>query len=231
MSAPSLAGFLDDRTSGAVELAERAIGILESAERSGRSPGQVRRLANRLSRAHPAMGAVWNAVRSTDRRAFLRELRLGVAAAARHARCLIPQGAHVVTISYSSTVVAVLGRHDLTVTIAQSLPGGEGQKTARLLRRQGARVRVVPDTLMCESLAAAHLALVGADAVTPRLVVNKVGTRMLALAARDARRPCYVVADRSKWVPTSWPVPVYRPSQPFEATPRRLFGVIVGEDG
>ncbi len=108
---------------------------------------------------------------------------------------------------------------------------GEGQKTARLLRRQGARVRVVPDTLMCESLAAAHLALVGADAVTPRLVVNKVGTRMLALAARDARRPCYVVADRSKWVPTSRPVPVYRPSQPFEATPRRLFGVIVGEDG
>ena len=193
-------------------VAERAIGILESAERSGRSLGQVRRLANRLSRAHPAMGAVWNAVRSTDRRAFLRKLRLGVAAAARHARCLIPQGAHVVTISYSSTVVAVLGRHDLTVTIAQSLPGGEGQKTARLLRRQGARVRVVPDTLMCESLAA-------------------VGTRMLALAARDARRPCYVVADRSKWVPTSRPVPVYRPSQPFEATPRRLFGVIVGEDG
>jgi translation initiation factor 2B subunit (eIF-2B alpha/beta/delta family) len=47
----------------------------------------------------------------------------------------------------------------------------------------------------------ADLVLVGADAVTPEAVVNKAGTRLLALAARAAGVPVCVAADSGKLSP------------------------------
>lgn len=47
----------------------------------------------------------------------------------------------------------------------------------------------------------ADLVLVGADAVTPEAVVNKAGTRLLALAARAAGVPMYVATDSGKLSP------------------------------
>jgi translation initiation factor eIF-2B subunit delta len=42
---------------------------------------------------------------------------------------------------------------------------------------------------------------VGADAVLSGGVVNKVGTEPLLRAARRAKVPSYVLADRNKWLP------------------------------
>lgn len=47
----------------------------------------------------------------------------------------------------------------------------------------------------------ADLVLLGADAVTATAAVNKAGSRLLALAAREAGVPCYVAADTWKLCP------------------------------
>ena len=222
-----MAAFRRDRTSGASELAREALQMMDEAASRGISARRLAQLANRLAAAHPAMGAVWNAAHARDRKAFAHLLKRGPGQAARALRKLLPRRSRVVTLSYSSTVLAALSRRDLTVVVAESLPGREGRTTAQRLRKAGVRAEVIRDAELARALEAADAAVVGADAVTPTLVINKVGTRLLALAARHVNVPCYVVADRSKCVPRSWTVPDFDDHPLFEATPRRLVTDIV----
>jgi methylthioribose-1-phosphate isomerase len=90
---------------------------------------------------------------------------------------------------------------------------------------------------------------VGADSITVQGVVNKLGTTSLALACRHVGIPCYVVADRQKWIPAAAATPEFSQLKPevevwrdppagvtirnayFECTPMELFSGIIGEDG
>jgi translation initiation factor 2B subunit (eIF-2B alpha/beta/delta family) len=60
----------------------------------------------------------------------------------------------------------------------------------------------------------AEAVVVGADAVTPFALVNKVGTGALARAAADRHIPCYAVAGGTKFVGDVTPA-----VEPFEAVP------------
>jgi hypothetical protein len=64
----------------------------------------------------------------------------------------------------------------------------------------------------------AEAVLIGADAITPTSVVNKVKSLELVQAAADARIPRYVVAGSIKLVPCELPVP-----ELFQAVPIGLF--------
>ena len=68
--------------------------------------------------------------------------------------------------------------------------------------------------------------LVGVDAVTPRSVLNKVGTRDLAEAAAARDIPVFAVAGSSKLVPVEIPV-----ADPYQATPIQLFTHIATPGG
>lgn len=214
--------FAADRTSGAAELAREAAAIIVAAEGAGWPPSRVQRLRDRLARAHPAMASVWNTVRSPDPSDALRRTELGQRRAIREVRRLLRRRARVVTLSYSSTVASVLARRDLRVTVGESRPGNDGRDLARRRQASGLETTVVPDAILGVVAREADCAVIGADAITPRVIVNKVGSRLLALACRDAGVPLYVVADPSKRVPPSWPIPPYGPDRPFETVPRRL---------
>jgi translation initiation factor 2B subunit (eIF-2B alpha/beta/delta family) len=81
--------------------------------------------------------------------------------------------------------------------------------------------------------AAADAVLLGADAVTPRGIINKVGSRLLALAARAERVPCYVVADGSKLAPAAsgFPLPLLGPGALFEYVEWSLISRLITERG
>ena len=84
---------------------------------------------------------------------------------------------------------------------------------------------VIPDE---QAIAAvpADAVVVGADAITPRSIVNKVLTRAVVQAAADRGIPRFAVASSSKLVPVEIPVP-----EPFEATPIELFTVVATAAG
>jgi translation initiation factor 2B subunit (eIF-2B alpha/beta/delta family) len=88
--------------------------------------------------------------------------------------------------------------------------------------------------------------LVGADTVlSSGAVVNKVGTHLLALGARQHRIPCYAAAscdkvsfDTNALLEVGSPDRVYRGDAPvevfsplFELTPGKLLSGIITEDG
>jgi len=148
----------------------------------------------------------------------------------------------IVTISYSSTVMASLLAmpKDTAVLVAESLPLGEGAMTCRRLMDNGMNASLFRDSMMSSVVAKADLVLIGADGVCPEGVVNKVGTRSLALAALEKGKTVIVVCSTSKLIPVLEIDPVssireidglvYHEDL-FEISPLSLFGSIITEEG
>lgn len=226
-----------DRRSGAAQVALRAAQGLAGL----RTERDVLRAARALLRAHPAMAPLWrllaetlsahDAGRAAER--FAERLRDETAAAADAVRWIVSKRNSVVlTHSASSSVVAALervrGRIE-GVICTQSLPGGEGRALARRLTRLGFATDLVPDAAIAGAAARADVALVGADAVCEDGVVNKVGTRLVALAGRDAGIGCYAIASSAKHVPARIWSRIAAPA--CETTPLWLFDAVVSERG
>lgn len=185
-------------------------------------------LAETLIDAHPAMAPLYHLFESlleslddvapADARSRVRRAAAVFVAgmdernrAIAHRFCdLLDQDRTVFTHSAGSTVRTALlhcwqaGR-GLTVHCTESRPASEGSALARDLAEQG-----IPTTLSTDSLAFSLLRqaprpvlAVGADAVTPRGIVNKAGTLGLATAARSWGIPLYVLAGSEKFLPSA----------------------------
>lgn len=107
----------------------------------------------------------------------------------------------VLTLSRSGTVLEAVrnGRHP--VIVAESRPALEGVDVAESLSAADFDVTLCTDAAMAHVLAERDMAavLVGADSILPDgRVVNKVGTRAVALAAGHEGIPVYVAAASDK---------------------------------
>lgn len=239
-----------DRRHGAHALAEAALralaGILDRWSHPPGPPSRttIRDVARVLEAAQPAMGpfvrwaAEWQRIeRSSTPDAFVRTARAWLrresarlrgeeSRLARTARKRFPRAArHVVTISRSRSVLRALSalspaQRPAEVTVLESLPGGEGRRFARDLRRAGLSARMVPDTEASGVVRSADLVLIGADAVyADGSIAHKVGTKELAEAAFRNHVPVIVVAGRSKFTERPFPrrpLPAW-----FDRTPSR----------
>jgi translation initiation factor 2B subunit (eIF-2B alpha/beta/delta family) len=130
-------------------------------------------------------------------------------AAARTAAKLVTQrGAWIATVSHSRTVIDTLtlvqreGRAPRAL-VAEARPKFEGRRTAEELGAAGIPVWIVADAALPLLLSQASMVWIGADAVTERGVINKIGSYAIALAAREHSVPVYAVASRRKFLPAS----------------------------
>lgn len=202
----------------------------------------VRRAVRHLVRAHPAMAPLWRlgaaVLSADDHRAaaerFREALRAEAEGVARAAEYALPRRAVVLTHSSSSNVVTALIRNRKRVSsvlCTVSLPGGEGRALARRLTRAGFSSEVVSDAAIASAAERADVALVGADAVTEDGAVNKVGTRLVALAAQDAGIGFYVIAGTSKLLPSRVWRSVELEAEAYEETPLGLIDAVVAQHG
>jgi len=174
--------------------------------------------------------------------------------AALHAAALIGDGATVLTHSRSSTVLAALleakrlGRA-FSVVATESRPMLEGRTLAEAIAREDISVALIADAAASLAMERVDLVRVGADKMTPVNLVNKIGTRMIALAAEERGLPAYAICDTSKFIGDDcfsrpiresgtasevWPdAPkgVAVVNRYFEPTPLALFTAVVTEDG
>jgi len=209
-----------DRYSGAAELAQQGAKLLLDALKQGRAD-EIRTLARALIDAQPAMAPMLNLVNhlfyaiesiqdprtirekgTAAVQGFLDSLITGAEKIRGHALALLQGKRVVMTLSYSSTVLQVLGHSQgIEVICPESRPLCEGLQTARELGAKGIQVRLVTDFAALSLVGESDLVLVGADAITPEGAVNKIGTYGLALAARDKAIPFYVLAGKEKFLP------------------------------
>ncbi|HEX74084.1 MAG TPA: S-methyl-5-thioribose-1-phosphate isomerase [Dehalococcoidia bacterium] len=119
---------------------------------------------------------------------------------------LIAGGDIIMTHSYSSTVVEVLKdaftKYSIEVITTQSGWGRSGEITARQLGSYGIPVTFIDDTAMGLYISMVNKVVVGADRVcADGKVVNGIGTYQLALAAKTATIPFYVLCETLKFDP------------------------------
>ncbi len=218
-TASRIAAIARDREHGAAELALRAAEALSLAQAD-----ELSEAVGAVIRAQPGMASVYNAAQAAlagTLPEFVARLRQSTEIVSRKTKPIIA-GKTVLTHSHSSTVVRALREgHPARVVCTESLPGGEGHDTAASTNGE-----VIPDAAVYSALAKVEVFITGADAVTPDAIVNKIGTALIALAARERGVPAYVLCGSEKYVPAGWKPEL---GEIFEAAPRSWFSGVIDD--
>lgn len=273
-----IAAIATDNRLGAAQIAERAADLLLRRASAGEPPSpdafrqELVATGWALIQAQPSMAPLVNLVNSVLWKAeesdtprglrsavalateeFKRQIKQHALHVAEGALSLISDGDTIVTVSYSTTVQHALlhaqraGRR-FRVICAESRPVCEGRQTAASLASYGIPVTLMVDGAAVEAAAEAQLVLVGADMLSYRGLVNKVGTHALASVAQRAGVPFHALCGSEKFLPPGfmppeeldWPPQEVWPDAPegvavqnryFDTTPLELISGIVTEHG
>ncbi|MCW1296258.1 MAG: S-methyl-5-thioribose-1-phosphate isomerase [Candidatus Parvarchaeota archaeon] len=114
----------------------------------------------------------------------------------------------VFTHCHSSTVMGILKKAKengkrFSVICTETRPLFQGRKTAKELSALGIPTTMIVDAASSYMIEKANIVIVGADAITPKGIINKVGTSLIALAAKKAWVPFYVACELYKFDPRS----------------------------
>ncbi|MFH0961622.1 MAG: translation initiation factor eIF-2B [archaeon] len=120
---------------------------------------------------------------------------------------LVKPGSTIITHCHASSVTSLLREARargtrFSVLHTETRPRYQGHRTARDLVSGGIRQTMFVDSAMNYFMPEADIALVGADALLPDGFVNKIGTSLLALSAREHGKPLYAVLGLIKFAET-----------------------------
>jgi translation initiation factor 2B subunit (eIF-2B alpha/beta/delta family) len=268
-----------DNVSGATTLVELALDVLEAfaTQEASQTPHEfvmaLETLVDAVLAAQPSMAAMINLAQHvlqacpndlplpTVRQqlqqtlaAFRRDLRASTEGLCQRALAVLPPQSTVLTYSNSATVIAALryaydhGRIR-RVLLSESRPAYDGRPQALALLEYGIAVEYSIDMALFERLAEANVVVVGADAVFPEHLVNKLGTHALARLARLQGILCFSLCAANKFLPTAatallritehpgqevWPEApdgLVTNNRYFDTTPLALLSGIVSDQG
>jgi translation initiation factor 2B subunit (eIF-2B alpha/beta/delta family) len=166
---------------------------------------------------------------------------------------LVLDGSKILTLSSSRGVLRSLefAKKDwkkFSVTVLESRPMMEGRNAAKALAAMDIQVELATDCSVASEARKADQILIGADAITGEVLVNKMGTLAAATIAHAASVPLFAVADGSKLLPDALLPETDRPRNPnevwesapqgvkvrnlyFERAPLKYIKTIAMEDG
>ncbi len=140
---------------------------------------------------------------------FLEDLESSKAKIASIGSKRISNHSRVLTHCHSSTVTNMLknakkeGR-TFEVVCTESRPIFQGRLTAKEMLDAGIKTTMIVDSAVRLFMNEVDFVVVGADAITSEgNIINKVGTSMVALAAKEARTPFYVATELLKFDPVT----------------------------
>lgn len=122
----------------------------------------------------------------------------------KHLLPFVKKRSRIVTLSKSETVIDILlEMHKLglveCVFAAESRPAYEGRLTAMQLSSNGVKCVLGVDASIDKFVEKSDLAIIGADTIfSDYSVVNKVGSRFLALSCRDRKKSLFIVSSSDK---------------------------------
>jgi translation initiation factor eIF-2B subunit delta len=219
-----------DREHGAAQLAKEALKALKLIIKMDKSKNLTEFLINveeagfKLANARPSMASLMNLISKTiylikenSNTLSLKELKKfailkinevifesenAVNKIAELASKLIKEKT-VITHSFSSTVIEAIKKSSVKkVIVSEGRPLFEGRKTAIQLSKFNIPTVLITDAALGFFISKSEAALVGCDSILiDGSIVNKVGTYLLALAAKDNNIPFYVVSETSKIIP------------------------------
>lgn len=223
--------FCNDNRSGSRKLLEKCLNILTGLleiRLHDRLFGQIREFSEVIVKCHPSMESLAKLSRMLDEivkqdingeekileiRKIVNGLREqfkgNVKSIAGKLRSTTSKMGTLITLSYSQTVLDTLkilhSVNDLKkVIVCESRPVKEGIDLAKELSSYGIETLLIVDAAMDRFMKEADAAVIGADSVfSDYSVLNKIGSRALALSSRNRNKPFYVLCESSKLNETS----------------------------
>jgi ribose 1,5-bisphosphate isomerase len=168
----------------------------------------------------------------------------------------IRDGSTVFTHCHSSTVTHMLAKakaegKTFEVISTETRPAFQGRITAKEMLQLGVKTTFIVDSAARSFMHDVDVVVVGADAITSEgNVVNKIGSSTIAVLAKEARKPFYVVSELLKFDPATlfgeyekieersrdeiWkeaPPELNVRNPAFDVTPRDLIHGVICEEG
>lgn len=201
-----LVDYADDVEAADVEsLRSEFLGFADELAEARPSMAAIRHLVGRWREGVVAFDGDMDALRAFARdhaRAVRDWANAASEATVRYAVDRVGTYEHLLTFSMSSTVTKVLTQlpsSGVEVVVPESRPRLEGAHLATTLAEAGFDVAYITDAQVGIFAEEVEAVLVGADSVlSDGSIVNKAGTRLVALAARAAGVPFYVCAESFK---------------------------------
>lgn len=166
-----------------------------------------------IERARPTAVVLHNCLEIVKRKKklktfdfLIKKLKNSSKKIAKHGSRLIDNGDVVLTHCNSSEVIGVLKNaknegKDFSVIATITEPLLQGVKTARELARSGIKTTLIVDSAVGYFMRGIDMVMVGTDAmriVEPKGVINKIGTSLIAIAAKNYNKPFYVIGNTLK---------------------------------
>lgn len=135
--------------------------------------------------------------------------RDAIARTATNTKELVKDGMTVMTHSMSSTLISAFRQltiiEGLKVIVTESRPQNEGYWVCKVLSELGIENHLITDAQIALAAQEADLVLIGSDGLlSDGAVINKVGTHLMALAAREFAVPVYVCCETFKQLPDGY---------------------------
>ena len=211
--------IIEDKSSGAAQLTVKAANAFLKLIEEKPTMKSVKKLVKLLSEARPSMPSIANMAYRISQiideqvsegmdlgeaiefavGSAVKEYQSRMSSVVRNASQKLRKYTAILTHSYSSTVAAALELCEgLRIYVTESRPGFEGRDLAERLARLGFDVTLIVDSAASYVLDKGEVdaVITGCDAVLDDCsIVNKIGTKMIALAASEAEVPFTVVTD------------------------------------
>lgn len=198
--------FLEDRARALLATRPTAVSLKNAVNHVLRGVTERQDRATDAGGSPPDLEALRHAAEAAAE-AFAKRSLDALDQIARHAAERIDDGDAVLTHCNSQAalggiVLAHEQGRDVRVYATESRPFRQGLITVRQLSKAGVPARYVVDSAMGHVMDHVDVCMVGADAITATgTVVNKIGTRLVALAARASGVPFYTCAETYKFHP------------------------------
>jgi translation initiation factor 2B subunit (eIF-2B alpha/beta/delta family) len=237
-----------DNTSGSVQLAKKSAELLNLLIEKTNNLGQIYNLAYLLVTAQPVMASIFNLVNNLmlniDKnkyklpenivhnycKKFIQDLEISDESISKQSMELIKNNSTIIIHSYSSTVLNTLlfakkSGKKFSVICTESRPKNEGIQLAKKLGKKGINVKLIVDFAVFSFLLDADMILVGGDAITDTELINKIGTKGLAMAAQHYNTPIYALCSTIKFLPKNYQVTINKQKNPKEIIKSKISNV------
>lgn len=195
---------------GAKNIALESLKFLKTCSKKKGFGKEFDKAMKRLERARPTAVVLHNCLeiirkekelKTIDR--LLRQLKQSDKEIAVRGKGIIKNNTKIMTRCHSSEALVLIKQawkdgKKIEVYATETRPKWQGIKTAKELAKLGIPVTLIVDSAMGFFIKDVDMVIVGTDAMRKEGFVNKIGTYMLALVAKEHKKPLYVVGDTLK---------------------------------
>lgn len=244
----SIKQIKSDKTSGSVELAKKSAKILIDLSKEDCSISKINNAAKLLVEAQPAMTSIFNLANHLlfyiDKNKnkilkdivkiycenFIKELETSDKKISRNAMKIIKDNSKIITNSYSSTVFNTLisakkSKKNFSIVCTESRPNNEGVKLSEKLGKNKIDVRLIVDSAVFSFINHSDVVLVGGDSITDNYLINKIGTKGIAISAKYYKIPVYALCSKTKFLPKKYNEKLIKQKNPNEIKKQKLENV------